>query len=111
MASLDMGEPFDQERLQHKDRKQELHREVELNEVGKHHTEEDLRMVEQAKLHMVVAKHHMEEGLHRVVELPHITMATHSQAPHKEEVKLHMAEEVAVKMVRPYTQVGTMQVI
>ena len=87
-----MGEPFDQEHLQYTDCKQELHKEERLLDVEYHHIEEDLRMVE-AKLHEVVAKHQMEVGLHSVVELPYIQQG------------------VPVKMVEPFTQVGTMEEI
>ena len=108
MASLDMEQTFDQGDQQHKDHKQEIHKEEELHNVAKHRIKEHLHMVEEAKLHMVAVKPHKEE--HHRVELPHITEVTHSQAPHK-EVELHMAEELAIKMVKPYTQVDTKQVI
>lgn len=108
MASLDKDEPFGQEQL-HTDRKQDLRNE-EQHEVVRFHIGEELRMVKE-ELHKVVAKHYREEGHHRVVEIPHIMEATHMKVPQKEKVELHMAEEVAIKMVKPYTQVDIMQVI
>ena len=117
LARSNLEEPFDQDQ-RHMDRKQELHKEV-----AEHHTVVGLRKVV-AKLHKVVAKHHMEVelhmveellrvvGLHKVVELPHkVREAINSQEPHKEEAVLHMAEGVAVRMGRPYNQVGMLEVI